>query len=124
MLYRWNTLRSACPVTVMATTSGTPAPTRLVTAEWRVSWNTTPLARSYGMPSASQVRRKCVARDEHVPLARIGLRSGTRVFTEDRREAGRGLPGRGGAGPGGRRRHVRASVPRARAAGRPARRTL
>src|SRR5436305_11338447 len=74
----------------MATTSGTPAPTRLVTAEWRVSWNTTPLARSYGMPSASQVRRKCVARYEHVPLARIGLRSGARVFTEDRREAARG----------------------------------
>src|SRR5207249_8796858 len=85
----------------MATTSGTPAPTRLVTAEWRVSWNTTPLARPYGMPSASQVRRKCVARDEHVPLARIGLRSGTRVFTEDWREAGPGgLPGRGREAPG------------------------
>jgi len=44
-LYRWKTARSACPVTVRATTSGTPAPTRLVTAEWRVSWKTMPLPR-------------------------------------------------------------------------------
>jgi hypothetical protein len=36
------TLRSAWPVIVIATTSGTPAPIRFVTAEWQVSWNTTP----------------------------------------------------------------------------------
>ena len=39
------TLRSLCPVIVMAMVWGTPEPTKLVTAECRVSWNATPLPR-------------------------------------------------------------------------------
>ena len=46
------TLRSLCPVIVMAMVSGTPKPIKSVTAECRVSWNATP-CRGRRLPRAA-----------------------------------------------------------------------